>query len=387
MSLVRDGVHPSMTRRIYLEQNVYDAALDRIRWLFREFEVVTVGFSGGKDSTVVLNLALQVAEEMGRLPLNVLFIDQEAEWAAVIEYVRAVMHDPRVNPLWLQVPIKLFNATSMTTPWLYCWEPGKPWIREKEPDSIHENVYGTDRFAHLFTMFMRHERPDTPYCIIAGVRCEESPGRALGLTTHETYKGETWGNANDKRRRHLSFYPIYDWNYGDVWKAIHDHAWPYCSLYDAMYQYGIPTRDMRVSNVHHETAVRTLFYLQEVEPETWEAVTARLAGVNAAGHLRSDFFCPRELPPMFTAWEEYRDYLLEHLIQDPKIRASMAAQFAAHDTRWEGKSKQDLLKTEISAILVNDYHGTKLRNFHASHMASNLHRGRLSGRTEDRRND
>ncbi len=51
--------------RYFLKQNVHDAALDRIRWVFSEFETVYVSFSGG---TVVLGLSLQVAEELGRLP-------------------------------------------------------------------------------------------------------------------------------------------------------------------------------------------------------------------------------------------------------------------------------------------------------------------------------
>ena len=142
--------------KIYLDTNVYEAALNRIRWLYDEFEHVIVDFSGGKDSTVMVNLALQVAEEKGRLPIEVLFIDQEAEWAAVIDYARHVMDDPRVKPYWLQVPIRLFNATSTAEPWLYCWEPGQPWIRDKEPDSYHENVYGTDRFKPMFPAFTLH---------------------------------------------------------------------------------------------------------------------------------------------------------------------------------------------------------------------------------------
>ena len=38
--------------KIYLKQNVWDAALERIEHIFDEFDDVVVSFSGGKDSTV-----------------------------------------------------------------------------------------------------------------------------------------------------------------------------------------------------------------------------------------------------------------------------------------------------------------------------------------------
>ena len=42
--------------RIYSEKNVYEMALERIRYLFDEFKNIIVCTSGGKDSTVIFNL-------------------------------------------------------------------------------------------------------------------------------------------------------------------------------------------------------------------------------------------------------------------------------------------------------------------------------------------
>lgn len=97
--------------KIYLGKNVLEAALDRMRWIFREFPHVVVAFSGGKDSTVVLNLAIQVARELGRLPVTTMWIDQEAEWRAVVDYAREVMHRPEVRPWWFQMPMRISNST------------------------------------------------------------------------------------------------------------------------------------------------------------------------------------------------------------------------------------------------------------------------------------
>ncbi len=358
--------------RYYRKQNVFDAALDRIRYIFDEFPEVCVSISGGKDSTVVLNLALIVAEEKNRLPLKVMFVDQEAEWQSVIDHVREVYADTRIEQRWLQVPIKLFNATSTLEPWLMCWEEGKQWIRNKEPDSIHENIYGTDRFIEMFARYLTVEYGKTKACNLSGVRCEESPARLVGLTTMPTYKWITWGkkNANGK----FTFHPIYDWHWQDVWKAIHDNKWAYCKIYDYMYQYGIPIRNMRVSNVHHETAIQTLYYLQEIEAETWTRVQARLSGVNTAKTLGHEFDVIKTLPWMFDNWTEYRDYLLEHLIQEESSKVQFRKMFATLDKLFvDGRlnpktvPKYDhLARTQIRAILLNDFHLTTLDNFRGS---------------------
>ena len=71
--------------KIYLKDTVLEAARNRAARLFDEFDNLYVAFSGGKDSTVTLNLALEEAERRGRLPLPVIFIDQEAEWQATID--------------------------------------------------------------------------------------------------------------------------------------------------------------------------------------------------------------------------------------------------------------------------------------------------------------
>lgn len=39
-----------MSTKIYLEQNVYEAARERMRVAFTEFDRVCVSFSNGKDS-------------------------------------------------------------------------------------------------------------------------------------------------------------------------------------------------------------------------------------------------------------------------------------------------------------------------------------------------
>ncbi len=52
--------------------------------------LLCVAGRGEKDSTVALNLALQVATERGRLPLDTCFVDEEAITPETVEYVERV---------------------------------------------------------------------------------------------------------------------------------------------------------------------------------------------------------------------------------------------------------------------------------------------------------
>ena len=362
---------PVMSSRVYYNVTVLEKARERVSRLFDEFETVIVNTSGGKDSTVVLNLALEEAARRDRLPLDVMFIDQEAEWDATIQYVRQVMEDERVTPWWIQFPFRLSNATSETEDWLQCWNPGADWIRPREAGSLHENLIGTRSFLQVFDYFCVHYFGEKRVAQLAGLRAEESPGRRLGLTSGATYKDITWGKGHTHGTRrvpgHYTFYPIYDWTYTDVWKYIHEGGYPYCTLYDSMFQRGVPVRNMRVSNVHHETAVRSLTYLQEIEPETWDKVVGRLAGINAVKHVyEQGYLPPGTLPWMFDSWREYRDHLLDNLILDPIKHRTFVDMFIQQEAYFLPEIHDEMHRYHIAAILVNDHHGGKMRTWMAS---------------------
>jgi predicted phosphoadenosine phosphosulfate sulfurtransferase len=348
--------------KVYKNKNVYDEALDRIRLLYDEFPLVMVSLSGGKDSTVILELTKIVARERNALPVKVMWLDQECEFEATVEYVKKVMYDPEVEPMWFQVPFRLLNATSGKETWLNVWGEGEQWVREKDPISIKENIYGTDRFVELMEKIV-DKTFDHPVAVLTGVRTEESPARFMGATGDVTYKWITWGNTINKKKGIYNFHPIYDWTYIDVWKAIYDHKWLYNTHYDELFRYGTPVRKMRVSNYHHETAVHSLFLLQEIEPQTYEKATQRISGIDTAGKMGKDDWFVYELPFMFSSWTEYRDYLLEHLIEDPKVKTDFAKFFESIERRYSRSVGEDLYKTQINSILCNDVEMTKLRNW------------------------
>ena len=352
--------------KVYKDYNVVEAGYKRMRRIFNEFPNVVLTHSGGKDSTVVFHIALEVAKELDRLPLKVMFIDQEAEWQGTADIIENIMYRDDVEPYWYQIPIKLFNATSYQQDWLYCWHPDKKdiWMREKDPIAIKENNYGCERFANLFRKIPAVEWRDQKTALVGGVRTEESPARFLGMINALTYKDISWGRKHEDKGLdyHYTFYPIYDWSYTDVWKAIHDNNWEYNDVYDKQYQHGVSINDMRVSNLHHTTAVWSLFYMQKVEPETHEKLVRRLPGIDGATKMGEENFYMDDLPFMFSSWKEYRDYLVEKLVDDEhkpeikKILASYDFRFAVKDE----DTKEKIHKREAQAVIANNYLGNKL---------------------------
>ncbi len=348
--------------RLYKNTSVFEEALKRIRWLYDEFDNIIVSFSGGKDSITVFQLALTVAKEKRRLPLSVMFIDQEAELEATIQTVTRIMEMREVKPFWYQMPMKIFNATSSLEPWIECWDSEKEdiWMRKRVPYSIHENTYGTDRFKMLFTEIVKHDHPPKT-ANIGGVRAEESPARLLSLTGQATYKGETWGKNLDKTKDKYTFYPIYDWSYTDIWKAIHDNGWEYNSVYDKQFSWGVPINDMRVSALCHETSVSNLRYLQECEKDTWQKLTRRLQGIDTEGKFGLDLGAPVDLPFMFKTWREYRDYLAINMLPEGKERDKIIKKFKSFDTMYGHLRRY--YRVCITTIIKNDYHFTLLDNY------------------------
>lgn len=51
--------------KIYTNKNVYEAFLERIEYIFNEFDNIYLSFSGGKDSGVLVNLVMDYVEQHG----------------------------------------------------------------------------------------------------------------------------------------------------------------------------------------------------------------------------------------------------------------------------------------------------------------------------------
>jgi predicted phosphoadenosine phosphosulfate sulfurtransferase len=340
--------------------DVFDAARGRVRWLFEEFEgKVCVNVSGGKDSTVVAELAIETARDLRCLPVTMLWLDQECELAATVDYQRWLASRPEVDLHWYQIPFRLFNATNHEDTWLNVWGEGEEWVRTKEPDSIHVNDFGTDRFTDLLHAIT--EQMGGVH--LTGMRGEESPHRRLMMRHNPAWKWATWTSGGPPRHGYYMGHPIYDWSYRDVWKAIQLRDWRYNEHYDVQFRYGVPIKSMRVSNYHHETALDSLRYLQEAEPQTWAAATKRLSGINTLGQVSLKEWVPATLPYMFVSWEEYLQHLIATLVTSEKDRVTYLKRYASIRRALPWVDVERVACKMVGSVINGDLYGTTMLNF------------------------
>lgn len=108
---------PKTRKQKFTDVDTLTAGLERMRYLYDISDHIVVSFSGGKDSTAVLHLALTVAKERNRLPLHAIFFDEEAIHPPTIEYVDRVRQREDVKLDWFCLPITHRNACSNEVPW------------------------------------------------------------------------------------------------------------------------------------------------------------------------------------------------------------------------------------------------------------------------------
>jgi len=85
--------------------DVLTMACRRIEEIYRRFDQVQISFSGGKDSTVCLQLALDVCRKIGRLPVKAFFYDEECIPPQTVEYVERTSKLPDLELTWYCIPV------------------------------------------------------------------------------------------------------------------------------------------------------------------------------------------------------------------------------------------------------------------------------------------
>lgn len=305
-----------------LEENVYEMALQRTRYIFESFDKVVVSFSGGKDSTAVLNVALKVAKEKGKLPLEVVFFDEEAIHPPTIEYVRRVSQMPEVDLKWYCLEFKHRNASSNEEPFWYTWEKGKEdlWTRELPEEAIteHPKFYKGLTFQEFSPML--YPISDGKIAMLTGIRTEESLRRyrVIAMKKNDAFLNTYAEKGSNQYRA----FPVYDWSSDDVWLAVHKFGWDYNKTYDIFNQtsmYGNFLKQ-RVCPPFGEEPLRGLWIYSECFPEMWHKMLYRVKGVSTAWrYANTELYSNAQKKPDGLTYKEYLKVILDSYDHDYQV--------------------------------------------------------------------
>jgi predicted phosphoadenosine phosphosulfate sulfurtransferase len=333
-------------KRKYIEKDVLTITRERISLIFDNFRDIVVSISSGKDSTVLFYLCLQEAIKRKR-KIIAFFLDQEAEYQASIDLIKEMMSQERVIPKWYQVPIYMTNATSTEDYFLYAWGEGENWIRDKDSMAIHEIEEKYPKRFYPFFEWFESKTPDAAHLI--GLRAEEGITRFRAVTKYKGWNNLRWSTLSDNGSAKL--YPIYDWTVYDVWKFIYDYNLPYNKIYDLMFwdNYSIYQK-MRVSNLIHEKSFRCLSDLPKFEPNTYNKLCKRIAGIRTASRYAAEklMFDNKKLPEHYNNWKEFRDFLLKN-IENKKHKKRFKKRFSKQ------KKNERIYQAQVGQLLINDY--------------------------------
>lgn len=348
-------------KQVYVSKNVVEAAINRIEYIFDNFENIIVSISGGKDSTVMCWLALQEAKKRNR-KIGIFFLDEEVVYESTIEQVTWLMnlYPENTKRLWFQFPFHLTNSTSYEEGQLICWEPGKhkiwmrpkvsysiqhiPWDREKQ--SVRDKTKGFG-FYDVLDNFQASQN-DTAFLV--GLRATESMNRFRAVAKNPGYEDCYWCTKIHRAIGSASFYPLYDWNFHDVWKFIYENDIRYSRIYDYQFKKGMSQQDIRVSSLIHEKSFKALVELPEFEPKTYDKLLNRVKGIEV-GHLYGKdprLLRCRKLPMQYSSWREYRDFLLKTYPDQDKKEI-----FIKRFSRY--LNNEYVCRQECRQLILNDY--------------------------------
>lgn len=316
--------------REYLEQDVYEALQERLRFIFEEFDNVYISFSGGKDSGLLLNLVLDFRKKYypGR-KLGVFHQDFEAQYTVTTEYIERTFERIRdvVEPYWVCLPMATRTALSSYEMYWYPWDDTKKelWVREMPKKdyviNLENNPITTYRYrmhqedlAKQFGRWYRKSHKNRKTVCLLGMRADESLQRYSGFVNKKNgYKGECWIGQQFKDVWRAS--PLYDWSSQDVWHANYLFGYDYNKLYDLYYKAGLKITQMRVASPFNDYSKDALNLYRVIDPEIWTKLVGRVQGANFTsiyGRTKAMGYRSVTLPEGHT-WKSYTQFLLDTL--------------------------------------------------------------------------
>lgn len=313
----------------YLDKNVYDAANERMEYIFNKFDRVYLSFSGGKDSGVMLNIAIDYMRKHNvKKKLGIMILDNEANYEYSLEFMHRILlrNLDILDIYWCCLPITLpCTVSSYMTEW-QCWgiKDEKRWIRPMPKYPYIVNIHN-----HKFDFFKENMSYDEFWdsfgdwysqgkltaCMI-GIRADESLNRFRAIFNDRKIMldGKCWTKKKHLKTDNVyNVYPIYDWRTEDIWVGNAKMCWDYNHLYDVFYMAGLTVAQMRVASPFMSESKSSLNLYRVIDPHVWQTLCARVQGANfVATYGKQLNYHSFKLPPGHT-WKSFVKFLLSTL--------------------------------------------------------------------------
>ena len=276
----------------YLSKNVLDATNERLEIIFQNFDNVYFSVSGGKDSSVMVQLANRIAQKLNK-KFDVLFIDLEAQYTYTIRHINELKQLSQIRDFYhIALPLALRNAVSVLQPKWICWEEESKhlWVKDMPKDSININNCPFtwfkkgeefEEFIIQFANWYQKKYQGKVACGI-GIRANESLNRFRTIAfqnrkvTFEKYNWTTKLKIGDKHIDVYNFYPIYDWTVEDIWTAVSRLDLKFNYIYELMYKNGLSLHEQRLCQPYGDDQRNGLNQFRALEYDTWSKVLNRV---------------------------------------------------------------------------------------------------------------
>ena len=312
--------------KIYKDQNVYDAANERIDYIFKNFERVYISFSGGKDSGVMLNLVLDYMRQNNiRDKIGVMIMDNEANYKDSLDFMRRMIDSnlDLIDAYWCCLPITLpCTVSAYHTEW-QCWgeDDKDKWIRPmpKMPYVVnfenHKFPFFKENmdYDHFWDHFGKWYGDGKKTACLIGIRADESLNRfrAIANKRKKTEGGKIW--TKHKIDNVYNCYPIYDWTTEDIWTANAKKGWDCNELYNKFYLAGLSPYAMRVASPFMSESKSSLNLYRVIDPEAWQRLYCRVSGANFIATYGKQLDWKKVKLPKGQTWKSFTKFLLSTL--------------------------------------------------------------------------
>lgn len=368
-----------MNIKNYKKENVYEATIKRIDFVFKNFERVYISFSGGKDSGVLLNLCLKyIKENKIEKKLGVMVLDNEANYNYSLEFMHNILSENKkyLDIYWCCMPVTLpCTVSSYDVDW-QCWgvKDENRWIRPMPNKEYIVNIEN-----HKFDFFRENMNYDEFWdnfgiwyskgkltANLIGIRADESLNRFRAIANENKImiNNLKW----TKKNNHYVYncYPIYDWKVQDIWIANYKYEFMYNKLYDIFYQAGIPISKMRVASPFMSESKSSLNLYRVIDPSVWQRLCSRVMGANFfATYGKQLDYKSFKLPANHT-WKSFVKFLLDTLPKESsenfKMRFIQSIKFWSRIGRGLPKDIINELELLNIKIKINGKtpHGSKM---------------------------